>query len=40
MNSNCKACQKYELKSKLLVSFPLAKNFSETVALDLREWEK
>ena len=35
-----KVCQKYEKpKPKLVVSFPLAKHFIETVALDLKDWK-
>ena len=40
INSNCKLCQNYKKpKPKLVVSFPLAKNFNETVALDLKAWK-
>ena len=40
INSNCKVCQKYKKpKPKLIVSFPLAKTFNGTVALDLKEWK-
>ena len=40
INGNCKVCQKYKKpKPKPIVSFPLAKTFTETVALDLKEWK-
>ena len=40
INSNCEVCQKYKKpKPKSIVSFPLAKTFNETVALDLKEWK-
>ena len=40
INSNCNVCQKYKKpKPKLIVSFPLAKTFNETVVLDLKEWK-
>ena len=39
-NINNKVCQKYKKpKPKPAVSFRLAKNFNETVALDLKEWK-
>ena len=40
INGNCKVCQKYKKpKPKPIASFPLAKTFTETVALDLKEWK-
>ena len=40
INSNCEVYQKYKKpKPKSIVSFPLAKTFNETVALDLKEWK-
>ena len=40
INGNCKVCQKYKkAKPKPIASFPLAKTFTETVALDLKEWK-
>ena len=40
INSNCKVWQKYKQpKPKPIVSFPLAKTFNETAALDLKEWK-
>ena len=40
INGNCKVCQKYKKpKPKPIVSFPLARTFTETVALDLKEWK-
>ena len=40
INSNCKVCQKYKKpKPKPILSFPLAKTFHETVALDMKEWK-
>ena len=40
ITSNCKVFQKYKKpKPKPIVSFPLAKTFNETVALDSKEWK-
>ena len=40
ISSNCKVCQKYKKqKPKPAISFPLAKNFNETLALDLKQWK-
>ena len=40
ISSNCKVWQKYKQpKPKPIVSFPLAKTFNETAALDLKEWK-
>ena len=40
INSDCNVCQKYKkAKPKPAVSFPLATNFNETVALGMKEWK-
>ena len=40
INSDCSVCQKYKkAKPKPVVSFPVATNFNETVALDMKEWK-
>ena len=39
IDDSCDICQKYKkVKPKPIVGFPLAKEFNETVAMDLKHW--
>ena len=38
MNLEFDTCKKYKINAKLMVVFPLAEVFNETIAMDLKHW--